>query len=188
MIRSGLVHIVLFLVYVFVQAMLLKNLVLFNSAFCFLYVVFILSLPFEFSTTLTILVGFLLGFTIDIFYSSIGMHAFATVLMSYLRNHWLSVITPQGGYDTGNTPTIATNGIQWFLVYTIPLVFIHHFVLFFLEASGFDMFWFTMLKIMGSLLFTMIVIIFLQLLVPQRRKIRMIHSKKYCRSCSYWLG
>lgn len=171
MIRSGIVHIVLFFVYVLIQVMLLKNLVLFDSAFCFLYVSFILLLPFELSTTLTILVGFLLGFTIDIFYSSIGIHAFATVLMSYLRNYWLSVITPQGGYDIGNSPTIATNGVQWFLVYAIPLVFIHHFVLFFLEASGFDMFWFTMLKIMGSLLFTMTVIVFLQFLVPQRRKI-----------------
>lgn len=171
MIRSGVVHIVLFFVYVLVQVMLLKNLVLFDSAFCFLYVAFILLLPFELSTTLTILVGFLLGFAIDVFYSSMGIHAFATVLMSYLRNYWLSVITPQGGYDIGNSPTIATNGVQWFIVYAIPLVFIHHFILFFLEASGFDMFWFTMLKIIGSLLFTITVIVFLQFLAPQRRKI-----------------
>ena len=171
MIRSGIAQIIFFFVYVLVQVMLLKNLVLFDSAFCFLYVAFILLIPFELSVTLAILVGFIVGFTVDVFYSSIGIHAFATVLMSYLRNYWLSVITPQGGYDVGNSPTIATNGVQWFLVYTIPLVFIHHFVLFFLEASGFDMFWFTMLKIMGSLLFTMTVIIFLQFLVPQRRKI-----------------
>ena len=171
MIRTGIAQIIFFFVYVLVQVMLLKNLVLFDSAFCFLYVAFILLIPFELSVTLTILVGFIVGFTVDIFYSSMGIHAFATVLMSYLRNYWLSVITPQGGYDVGNSPTIATNGVQWFLVYAIPLVFIHHFVLFFLEASGFDMFWFTMLKIMGSLLFTMTVIIFLQFLVPQRRKI-----------------
>lgn len=171
MIRSGIVQVILFIVYVLVQVVLLKNLVLFDSAFCFLYVAFILLLPFELSTVFIVLIGFLVGFTIDIFYSSMGLHAFATVLMGYLRNYWLSVITPQGGYDVGNSPTIASNGVQWFLVYAIPLVFIHHFVLFFLEASGFDMFWFTMLKIMGSLMFTMIVIFFLQLLVPQRRKI-----------------
>ncbi len=171
MIRTGIAQIIFFFVYVLVQVMLLKNLVLFDSAFCFLYVAFILLIPFELSVTLAILVGFIVGFTVDIFYSSMGIHAFATVLMSYLRNYWLSVITPQGGYDVGNSPTIATNGVQWFLVYAIPLVFIHHFVLFFLEASGFDMFWFTMLKVMGSLLFTMTVIIFLQFLVPQRRKI-----------------
>jgi len=170
MIRSGLVYIVLFFVYVLVQVMLLKNLVLFDSAFCFLYVAFILLLPFELSTVVITLIGFLIGFTIDIFYSSMGIHACATVLLSYTRNYWLSVITPQGGYDMGNTPTLSTNGVQWFLVYVLPLIFIHHFVLFFLEASSLDHFWFTMLKIISSLFFTMTVIVFLQLLVPQRRK------------------
>jgi hypothetical protein len=171
MIRSGIVHIILFFVYILVQVMLLKNLVLFDSAFCFLYIVFILLLPFEMSAMMTIVIGFITGLTIDIFYDSMGLHAFATVLISYLRNYWLSVITPQGGYDAGNSPTLAANGVQWFLVYAIPLVFIHHLVLFFLEATGFEMFWYTMLKIIGSLLFTMIVIVFLQLLVPQRRRL-----------------
>lgn len=171
MIRLGIIHIILFFVYVLVQVMVLKNIVLFDSAFCFLYVAFILLLPFEVSATVTIIIGFLTGFAIDIFYNSMGLHAFATVLISYFRNYWLSVITPQGGYDTGNSPTIAANGIQWFLVYAIPLVFIHHFVLFFLEAWGFDMFWYTMLKIISSMLFTMTVIVFLQFLAPQRRRI-----------------
>jgi hypothetical protein len=171
MIRLGIIHIILFFVYVLVQVMLLKNLVLFDSAFCFLYVAFILLLPFELSAMMTIVIGFLTGFAIDIFYDSMGLHAFATVLMSYLRNYWLSVITPQGGYDAGNSPTIAANGVQWFLVYAIPLVFIHHFVLFFLEAAGFEMFWFTMLKIISSMFFTMVVIVFLQFLAPQRRRI-----------------
>lgn len=171
MIRSGVVHIILFFVYVLVQVMLLRNVVLFDTTFCFLYVAFILLLPFEFSSLTMIVIGFLIGFTIDIFYSSMGLHAFATVLISYLRNYWLNVITPQGGYDIGHSPTVATNGVQWFLVYTLPLVFVHHFVLFFVEASGFDMFWFTMTKIMGSLLFTIIVMVLLQFLFTKRRKI-----------------
>jgi len=171
MMRTGLVHILLFFVYILVQVMLLKNLVLFDVAFCFLYVAFVLFLPYELSATIMLLIGFLVGFSVDIFYDSMGIHAFATVLMSYLRNHWLSVITPQGGYDTGDSPTLAANGTQWFLVYTLPLVFVHHFALFFLEAFGFEMFWFTMMKIMSSLFFTMLVIVFLQLLVPQRRRI-----------------
>jgi len=171
MIREGIVHIVLFFVYVTVQVVLLKNLVLFDSAFCFLYEAFVLLLPFELSAVAMVFIGFFIGFSIDIFYNSMGLHAFATVLISYLRNKWMSVITPQGGYDTGDSPTMSANGVQWFLVYSIPLVFIHHLVLFFAEAFGFEMFWFTMLKIIGSLFFTMTVIVFLQFLVPQRRRI-----------------
>jgi hypothetical protein len=117
------------------------------------------------------LAGFLLGFTVDIFYDSMGLHALATVMMAYLRNYWLSAITPQGGYENNATATIAANGLQWFLVYSLPLVFLHHLVLFFVEASGFTMFWYTMLKIVASLLFTMSVIVLLQFLTPQRRRI-----------------
>jgi amino acid permease len=65
---------------------------------------------------------------------------------------------------------MAVNGFQWFLVYSLPLVFLHHVVLFFVEAGGFSMFWFTMLKVIGSVCFTMVVIILLQYLSSDRRR------------------
>lgn len=169
--RSGIIQVVLFFVYLFVQVLLLRNLVLFNTAFCFLYIAFILLLPIETNSLILMLAGFLLGFSVDIFYDSMGLHALATVMMAYLRNFWLNTITPQGGYESSATATLAANGFQWFLVYSLPLVFLHHLVLFFVEASGFTMFWYTMLKIVASLLFTMSVIILLQFLTHQRRRI-----------------
>ncbi|MEI9919664.1 MAG: Rod shape-determining protein MreD [Bacteroidota bacterium] len=107
------------------------------------------------------LLAFVLGFIIDIFYDSLGIHALALVTVAYLRNYWLSSITPQGGYDAGSSPAIS-NGVQWFLVYIVPMVFVHLALLFFIEAGGFGMFWFTMLKIMASLLFTVSVMLILQ--------------------------
>jgi len=169
--RSGIVQFFLFFVYVLVQVLLLRNLVLFNSAFCFLYIAFILLLPIELNTLVLMIIGFALGFTIDIFYDSMGLHAMATVLVAYLRNYWMATITPQGGYDSGSSATISSNGLQWFIVYTMPLIFIHHVILFFVEASGFALFWYTMLKIVASLMFTMTVIILLQYLSPQSRRI-----------------
>ena len=44
---------------------------------------------------------------IDIFYDSLGLHAFSCVLVMYVRNYWLTLITPQGGYDSSATPSIA---------------------------------------------------------------------------------
>jgi hypothetical protein len=171
MTRSGVLQFLSFFLYLIVQVMLLKNLVLFNTSFCFLYVVFILLLPIETNGLVLMLIGFLLGFFIDVFYDSLGLHAATLVLIAYLRNYWLSVITPQGGYDSGTGPTLAMNGLQWFLVYSLPLVFIHHLVLFFVEASGFSMFWYTMQKVITSLIFTMTVIVLLQYLLPSRKRI-----------------
>lgn len=170
MIKSGLVQFFLFFIYALVQVLLLKNVVLFNTAFCLLYVAFILLLPIETNNLLLMLAGFLLGFTIDIFYDSLGLHAFSLVLVGYVRNFWLATITPQSGYDSGVEPTLSDNGLQWFLVYSIPLIFIHHFTLFFVEAAGFSMFWFTMLKIITSLLFTLTVVLILQYVGLDRRR------------------
>lgn len=170
MIRGGILQIVLFFVYLILQVVLLKNLVLFNTSFCFLYVAFILLLPVEMGNLLLMLIAFLLGISVDIFYNSLGLHTIALVLLAYLRNYWLATITPQGGYDIGTPPTLAANGLQWFLVYTLPLVFVHHLVLFFVEASGFTLFWYTMLKAVSSLLFTMAVMLLLQYLSLDRRR------------------
>ncbi len=168
--RGTLLHSLYFVLYLLAQVMLFRQLVLFNTAFCFMYVAFILLLPIETNPMLLMVAGFFLGFAIDIFYDSLGLHALSLVLVAYLRNYWLATITPQGGYDAGQGPTLAVNGVQWFMVYTIPLVFFHHAVLFFAEAGGFDIFWYTMSKVITSLLFTMTVILLFQYFSLRRRR------------------
>jgi len=167
---AGILQIVSFFIYVLAQALLLKNLVLFNTGFCFLYVAFILLLPIETSTILLMTIGFVTGFVIDIFYNSLGLHALTMVFMAYIRNYWLSAITPQGGYDAGAVPDLKSNGIQWFLVYLMPLVFIHHLTLFLVEAAGMGLFWYSMLKTISSLLFTVTIIVLMQYFTSQRSR------------------
>ncbi len=170
MTRGGIIQFLSFLLYVTVQSLLLKNLVLFNTGFCFLYVAFILLLPIETNALLLMLLAFIMGFMVDIFYNSLGLHALTLVFIAYLRNYWLGAITPQGGYDAGTLPNLKSHGLQWFLVYTMPLVFVHHLTLFLVESAGFALFWYSMLKTIASLLFTMTLIVVLQYLIPQRSR------------------
>lgn len=167
--RINIIQVISFFIYLLYQVLILKNIVLFNTAFCFLYVAYLFFLPVESNPLFLMFAGFLMGFAVDIFYDSLGLHAFSCVLVMYARNYWLSLITPQGGYDSSATPSIAINGMQWFLVYTIPLVFFHHSVLFFVEAGGFSMFWFTLWKIITSTLFTTLVTVIVQYLFPSGR-------------------
>lgn len=169
MTRDRIIQLVSFFIYLFYQVLILKNIVMFNHAFCFLYVAFLLFLPVDINNLLLMVIGLVMGFSIDVFYDSLGLHAFACVFIMYLRNYYLSAITPQGGYDNSATPSIASNGMQWFLIYTFPMVFIHHFVLFFIEAGGFDMFWFTLWKIITSTIFTTMVTVIVQYLFPSGR-------------------
>ncbi len=168
--RSGIFSVVYFFLYLLAQVMLFKQLVLFNTGFCFLYVAFILFLPIETNSLLLMFVAFLLGITIDIFYDSLGLHALSLVLVAYMRNFWLTTITPQGGYDAGQGPTLAVNGLQWFMVYVLPLIFIHHVVLFFAEAGGFGIFWYTMSKVIASMAFTMTAILLMEYFSFDRRR------------------
>lgn len=167
--RFNIIQAISFFIYLFYQVLILKNIVLFDTAFCFLYVAYLFFLPVESNPLILMIAGFLMGFTVDIFYDSLGLHAFACVFVMYVRNYWLASITPQGGYDSNDTPSIASHGMQWFLVYTIPLVFMHHAVLFFIEAGGFGMFWFTLWKVITSTFFTTVVTLVVQYLFPSGR-------------------
>lgn len=169
--RAGIWQFISFFIYLIVQVVLMKNLVLFNTAFCFIYIAFILFLPIDTNTMLLMVVGFILGFMVDIFYDSLGIHASALVLTGFLRNFWLARITPQGGYDAGEGPTLAANGIQWIIIYTLPLILIHHFALFFIEAGGFGLLGYTLSKVFFSSIFTFIIILLLQYLLPRQRRL-----------------
>jgi rod shape-determining protein MreD len=166
--NGNVVKTISFFLLLLVQVLVFKNVVLFHTAFCFVYVLFLLTFPVETNPLLLMLMAFILGLGIDVFYDSVGLHAMASVFMVYVRAYWLSRITPQGGYDRNSVPTLAANGTQWFVVYALPLVFIHHSVLFFTEAGGALYFWFTLLKVVLSTVFTVVAIVLIQLFFARK--------------------
>jgi hypothetical protein len=169
--RSGIILIISFFLYLAFQLVFLKNAVLFHSAFCFIYIACLLLLPVETSAIILMMAGFVTGVFVDMFYDSLGLHALACVSIMYIRNFWLGRLTPQGGYDSSVIPNVATNGLQWFLTYSIPLIFVHHAILFFTEVGGFQYFGFTFLKVIFSTLFTTFVILIVQYLFPGAKRI-----------------
>lgn len=143
-----------FIVYLFLQVIFFHRLVLFDTAFCLPYIGFILFLPISFTPVILMLLGFALGFSIDFFQNSQGLHASATVLIGFLRNFWLDRITPQGGYDVAGDQPFGSFGAQWFIFYLIPLLLLHHIILFFVEAGGFGMTGISLSKALASFIFT----------------------------------
>jgi len=165
MVRGGLLSQILnFLFYILAQVILVKNLVLFDTAFCFIYVAFLLLLPFEIGILVILLLGFITGFLVDVFYNSLGIHTAACVLMAYLRTYLIRFLTPRGGYEAGAKISLNSLGLRWFSSYCLVLIFIHHFTMFFLELGGFELFFFTLFKIITSTFLTFIVIVIVQYL------------------------
>ncbi|MCU0469990.1 MAG: hypothetical protein MUF58_15450 [Arcicella sp.] len=148
--------------YLLLQIFFVRQLVLFNYAFCFVYIASITLLPFETNRITLILLGFLSGLTVDVFYNTIGANAAAMTLIAYLRPSIISLLTPQRGYDERQTLSLNSMGLTWFITYTATLTVIHHFVLFLLEASDWGLFLPVLAKVICSTIFTTVVIVIIQ--------------------------
>lgn len=156
--------IISFVLYLLLQVTIVRNMVLFDVAFCYVYVAFLLLFPFEIRPVPLMIIGFICGLLIDIFYDTLGMHAAGCVLIAFLRPYWAKAVPPRGGYEMGMKPTIKVMGFIWFLIFTLPLIFIHHFVLFFVEVGGLHLLGFTIVKVISSTMLTFLVIVILQYL------------------------
>lgn len=146
------------------QILFAQNIILYNKAFCFIYVGFILLLPISVSRNYLLLIAAFTGFVIDVFYNSLGTHMAATILMAFIRPLWINAITPRGGYENIDSPTAKDLGLAWFLAYSLPLAFIHLCLVFFVEAGGFHMFFFVIFKAITSTFLTVFVLIIIQYL------------------------
>jgi hypothetical protein len=101
-----------------------------------------------------LIISFFTGLTIDFFIGTPGLHASATVLSGFLRPYVLRLISPRDGYDPGATPSMEIYGFRWFLIYTLFIVLIHHFSLFYLEIFRFADFLRTLLRVLLSSVFS----------------------------------
>ncbi len=148
-----------FILLVFLQVFILNNIQFSGYINPYIYVVFILTLPFETPKWLLLVLAFIMGITIDIFSHTIGMHSSATVFMAFLRPFVLEIIAPRDGYESETYPQLKYYGGSWFLKYTAILVFAHHLFLFYIEVFRFSDFFATMTRAILSSIFSIFLIL-----------------------------
>jgi rod shape-determining protein MreD len=158
MINEVIGNVIRFLFLVLIQVLILNNIQLSGYLNPFLYILFILMLPFQTPKWLVLVLAFVIGISIDMFSDTGGMHAAATVFMAFLRQPILKLISPRDGYEAGQQPTIQQFGLGWFFSYAGILVLIHHLVLFYMEAFHFTGFFSTFLRVVLSSFFTLTLI------------------------------
>jgi hypothetical protein len=158
----------------FLSLVLLQCLILNNVNFTgldinpFLYVLFILLLPFETPDWLLLTLSFALGITVDIFSDSFGIHAASTLVVGFLRPTILEISSPREGYDKGTAPRVHYYGMNWFFRYTLILIFAHHLSYYFFDAFSFNNFFITIGRIALSSIFTTSLIILSQYIIFRR--------------------
>lgn len=152
-----------FIFLVLFQVLVLNNIQFLGYINPYLYILFILSLPFQIPRWLLLILAFILGLSIDIFSNTLGMHAFATVFVAFFRNGIIKLFT---NIEEGNnpTPSFYTFGVSAYVKYVVVMVLIHHATLFMLEAFSFAHFWILSAKILLSSLVTILLILGIQLI------------------------
>jgi hypothetical protein len=153
-----------FVFYVSIHMLLVSKLVLFDLGWCFFYLGFLLFLPISTPIVLQLVLGFGTGLLLDIFYDTGGVHAAAAVLLCYLRPWVLRLLTPRDGYEAQDSVNVHQMGGQWFLVYMLLLVGLHHLAFFLLELGSFRDFGLTLVKVLASTLFTGLTLLIIQLI------------------------
>ena len=170
MLNEILKNIFRFLLLVSVQVLIIKNIELGRFINPFIYVLFIVILPFETPKWLLLVSAFLLGITVDMFYDTAGMHAAACVFIAYIRPGLLKLFSPREGYEFGTQPTVQYLGVPWFVSYAGILVVLHHFVLFYVEIFRFSEFFSTFFRVIISSIFTLVLIVLIQYLFKGKKE------------------
>lgn len=168
--RVIIINLIRFIVLVLLQVFLLKNFSLYNLSVPYLYILFILLLPFETPNLLLFLSSFLLGLTIDMFYDTPGLHAASCVVLALVRVLFISVTVQKDGFDNEPEPTLGNMGFRWFFTYAALLIIVHHFFLFNLEVFKFNEIQYTLLRFISSAAFTLFLILISSFLFYRRKE------------------
>ena len=163
-------NIIRYAILVGVQVLIIKNIELGRFINPFVYVLFIIGLPFETPKWLLLLSAFVMGITIDMFYDTAGMHAAACVFIAYIRPGVLKLFSPRDGYEFGTQPTIQYLGVPWFLSYSAILIVLHHFILFYIEIFRLSEFFSTFFRVIISSIFTILLVVISQYLFNRKKE------------------
>ena len=138
----------------------------------YLYFVFIVWLPFGTSRLTLTVSGFLLGYCLDVFTNTPGLHAAAAALIGYVRPTILNLLLAQETSEEVNKePSVGSMGWGPYLIYALLLTFIHHFYLVLLEWLQFGSFGYFIGKVIATTIMSVILILLVEL-VMNRRKLK----------------
>ena len=134
--RNKIVLIPQFILLLFVQAFLLSNINFFGFINPNLYLLFFLMYRFDGDRTALIILGFLMGFLLDLLTQGSGGHTIASLTITYLRPYIIR-------FSFGVNYDVPMGMIRGSLVnqrvtYFLQMILIHHLLLFVVIYFSFD--------------------------------------------------
>src|SRR5574344_151562 len=134
--KEYIVYIIRFVLLVLFQTLVLNNINLFGYINPSVYLLFLLLLPFEMPYWSVILLGFVLGFSVDMFALTYGLHAAATTFVAFCRPFVVKSFVKRQDYESASQVLPEKIDFNVFLVYVIIMLLLHQFVFFMLDACS----------------------------------------------------
>lgn len=166
---NNLLQIVRFLVLVATQILVLNKVQFAGYINPYIYILFILLLPLRTPPLVMIILGFLLGLSVDMFSGMMGIHTFSTLFVAYFRNRIIKLVLGIGPDDFISDMGIRDLGITRFLYYAGFITLIHHTLLFYLEVFSFRHSGDTLLRILLNTLVSLVFIFITMILFERKR-------------------
>ena len=165
-------HIIRFVFLVIIQVLVLNNTLFMGYVNPYIYILFLLLLPFDTPRWLNLVLAFCLGISVDAFQNTMGLHTFSCVLMAYFRQPILHFLLPQlkNKKQSNLEFSLQEFGLQRALIYTGTLVFIHHFSLFILEAFQLELIRILIRTLLSSIISITLIVIIQYLLFKEAKR------------------
>lgn len=159
-----------FILFTLVQALVLSHMPPLGRFITpYLYFLFILWLPFSISRVWVLVLGFLLGLSLDVFLKSPGLHAAACTLVAYIRPFFINILVPKETKELSlGSPSIITMGFAPYALYVTILTVFHHIYLVLLEWIQFGTFWFFIGKVFFTTIVSLLLIFITELFFSKR--------------------
>lgn len=144
------------------QIFVLNDLDLSSLFYPQIYILILLSLPVNMMHWSLMLFGFSLGYLVDWFSDSQGLHAATLTMIGYLRYGYMKTVLDKDAFMSGFRPVYRETETRWYVVYISIFCVLFHFILFLMADFTFAHFWDTLQKTIYSAAFSIMIIFLVQ--------------------------
>lgn len=168
--NKTVLQIIRFVVLVLFQVLVINHIRLGGYVHPHIYLIFIMLLPFNTPKWQLLVLGFVLGLSIDLFTGTPGLHAGATTLMAFCRPSIIKLVSGNLKFENIQEPSLGQIDGMWMFRYVLCMVFVHHFALFFLESVSFHLIGQVLLRILLSVPVSIFLIMMILYIFKREKK------------------
>ena len=161
-----------FILLVALQVLVVNNLDLNFYLNPYIYILFLLSLPFTIPNWMLMAIAMFLGLSIDMFSNTLGLHAASAVFLAFLRPFIINILTQKNGYEPNDLPNPYFMGQAWFFAYAGILTFAYHLFYFSVEIFSLTSILIILGKTLASSVLALMIVYLLSLLFATTKKRR----------------